>query len=326
MSKGDKKKILIGGGGTATAWHLSSLATTAPFSDFLELYIADTHAAHLVPASILSHRFLQVLSVSDPSYPVQMLTMLEENSIDIFVPLIDDDVYTFTSDNEDLKSLGVLSTSVCRASAALLADKQILSRHLNANGIATARIISRSDDLDMHMESNVFVKPRRGYGSRGAYRCCIAEAQALFGREDLLIQECLAQPEITVEVFNFNGEIKSLSRERIEVKAGVCTKARIWHDPALHALAIAIGEAIAMPVAYCFQVMKGTDQNWRVIDVNARLGAGTALSTCANWSLASAALSVWGQCDMDPFKYLIEPADDIFVGRVYREVVMGSGD
>ena len=171
-------------------------------------------------------------------------------------------------------------------------------------------------------DQKVFVKPEQGFGSHGARAVVVDDIAALLAREPgLLVQSMCYEPEITVEVFNRRGMIHSLCRERLETKAGVCTKARIWVDTALHSLSQRLCAVLDLPEAFCFQVMAGEDGTWLITDVNPRLGAGTALSTAYGWSLASAALACWGGIEY-PMQFLHTRSGDVHVVRVFQERVM----
>ena len=138
-----------------------------------------------------------------------------------------------------------------------------------------------------------------------------------------LVQEVCRPPELTVEVYNSEGTLCSLCRERLEVKSGVCTKARVFRDAELTRLAENLARNLQLPVAFCFQVMKNSAGKWVITDVNPRLGAGTALSSVCGWSLAAAALVNWGELLEDPLVYLGDFAGDRFGVRAFRELRTG---
>jgi carbamoyl-phosphate synthase large subunit len=45
-------------------------------------------------------------------------------------------------------------------------------------------------------------------------------------------------------------------RERIETKAGVCSKARLFHDDRILEIANAIGSVVGLKGAFCFQILE----------------------------------------------------------------------
>ena len=74
------------------------------------------------------------------------------------------------------------------------------------------------------------------------------------------------------------GPVQAVCRERLEVKAGVCTKARVFTDPQIGDLAERLGAGLGLEGAFCFQVMRDAARGWVVTDVNARHGAGSRMS------------------------------------------------
>jgi hypothetical protein len=315
-----KKNILISAGGTATAWHLASLVSEK-FTSYFNLFVCDINPPYLIPAARLAQRFFQVPRIDNPEHHSCMLALFAEHRIDIFVPLIDADVQGFPTDAPELEKLGVKSTGVPSSTSAVIGNKRNLSAFLESHGFTVPKTVLLEEVADQSSR-RLFLKPEHGFGSKGARIAEAEEVLHMVAREpDLMIQELCHEPEVTVDVFN-HGTVLSLCRERLETKAGVCTKARIFSDVVLHSLAVRLCNVLDLPVAFCFQVMMGTDGNWAITDVNPRLGAGTALSDAYGWSLASAALVCWGDLPLDPCQFLRTLPGDKHVVRVYKELVM----
>lgn len=314
------KTIMIGAGGTATAWHLASVAKQH-FPDSIRLLVSDINPPHLIPASQLADRFFQVPKISDPSYFDAMLTIFENEKVDVYVPLIDYDVYGFYRDHPSLERLGVYSTGVDLKTAEILKSKSKTADFLLEHGVCSPRTLDR-DWLEKHSDDNVFVKPKNGFGSKDSVKVSAHEAiELLNDNPDLIAQELCTEPEVTVEVYNVDGNIRTMCRERIEVKAGVCTKAKVWCDQELHDLTISICRVFNMPSAFCYQVMKNSEKQWAVTDINPRMGAGTALCTAYGWSLARAALSHWSGRG-DGIEHLQSHEKPKHVVRVFQEIVL----
>ena len=98
------KKILISAGGTATAWHITNLINQY-FKDDFEIHICDINADYLIPASTLCYQFHKVPKITDNKYTEEMLKLMKEEEIDIFVPLIDFDLEIFPKDSKELKKI-----------------------------------------------------------------------------------------------------------------------------------------------------------------------------------------------------------------------------
>ncbi len=317
----NKQNILISAGGTATSWHLAKIIK-ANFQKYFNVYICDCNPAHLIAASRLADTYIQVPLITDPDYREIMLDNFRQHHIDIFVPLIDFDVYEFVSDSKDMRNLNVTSTGVSKWAASILQDKETWSNYLQEKGILVPMVYDSATLTSLNDDDKVFIKPQRGFGSKGARVVIKRELDWVCRDDDYIVQEICASPEITVEVFNFNGLIKSICRERLETKAGVCTKAKIWFDAELQLLTEQLCEILPLPTAFCYQVMKNSVGEWVVIDLNPRLGAGTALSSTCGWSLVSAALCSWAGLSLSPSSFLNVPVEPKYVVRVYEEFLM----
>ncbi len=308
-----KKKILILAGGTATAWQLSKLIKKK-FSENFILCIGDINEKCLVPASIFSDYYYQLPNISTSTYYSYMLDLLRKEKIDILVPLIDLDLLQFPSDNKDLFVLNVLSTASSYRMSEIFGTKSKTADFLSVNGILTPKQYYQSD---YNKDDNYFVKPNIGFGSRNAR---VLKGKDIPWEDDVIVQEILQYPEVTVEVFKNGTELKYICRERLEVKSGVCTKAHFYNDPEIESIIKKIDTISELPIASCIQFMKNKDFKWSLTDFNLRLGAGTALSTAAGFDIASAFLSLLSG-ENDYLKYLNDVPEGRIVLRVYEELV-----
>jgi hypothetical protein len=315
-------RILISAAGTATAFHLAELIKTK-FRENFTLYLCDTNPRRLVASAVFADRFFTVVPVADPTFRSIMLQIFRKERIDIYVPLIDKDVFTFPADDPELVALGVRSASPTAKSAGVLRNKRGLMQHLRTKTIAVPRTFALEELVAGDLAAEYFVKPEDGQGSSGATVMPVRRIKELAEeapQAKMLIQEICQPPELTVEVYNANGRVLAIARERLETKCGVCTKTRLQFDSEITSLAERLCREIELPVAFCFQLMKNAADKWVVTDLNARLGAGTSLSSTAGWSLAEAALITWANLPADPVQSLAEFQGERFVVRAYRDI------
>ena len=113
--------VMLLSAGVTTGWHLVQVVQQQ-FSGDICLHLCDTNPRELVPAAALGGPFHRVLPLADPGYQQQILTLLKENHIDVIVPLIDQDLFTWAADAPELAALGVRSTAPLRQTAQLLTD------------------------------------------------------------------------------------------------------------------------------------------------------------------------------------------------------------
>jgi hypothetical protein len=173
-------------------------------------------------------------------------------------------------------------------------------------------------------DRGVVLKPRRGFGSRGVQVFDDRQAfeHALAGQWfDLAAQYRCEPPEITLDAFRAaDGRLRAVARERLAVLSGVAIKARVHEDPELEQLAGTVAEALELQGAFCLQVMRSAAHGgWSIIDVNPRLGGGTAMSAAAGVDVMAAALAaLW---DEDPWVHLPALGGERFVTRQFEDHV-----
>jgi carbamoylphosphate synthase large subunit len=308
------KKILILAGGTATSWHLCKMIKSSFKQDFI-LCIGDTNKKNVIPASTLSDEYYQLPSIKESSYYPYMIELLKTKKIDILIPLIDFDLALFPCDNPDLLKINVLSTAPKEKVMIICQSKSNLSKKLKNNGIEVPRFYSQ---IEIESQKDYFVKPDIGFGSKNAG---ILKGKDISFSEEIIVQEILYQPEITVEIFKKDNYISYVCRERLEVKSGVCTKARFFNSEEIDKIINQINMLFELPLASCVQFMKNRENKWCLTDFNMRLGAGTALSSAIGFNISSALLSVLSEKN-NYQEHLKKITDDSFVVRVYNEIVM----
>lgn len=129
----------------------------------------------------------------------------------------------------------------------------------------------------------VFVKPKIGYGSRGAKKINNSEAlkEHLAEFNDCIITEFLPGAEYTVDCFtDFNGELKFLMpRERSRIVNGisVTTKICTGEKGEFEFMGKAINQAIEFNGAWFFQVKRNSSGNLVLLEIASRFGGSSSL-------------------------------------------------
>lgn len=308
-----KKNILVSAAGTATAWHIVNVIKKY-FTDNLNIYLCDTNPKHLVPASTLADAFFQVPSVIDEGYYAHMLNLLIKNNIDIYIPIIDYDFLYFSQDNPDLIRNGIYSLAPVKEVAELITDKKTMNEFFQSTGINVPTLVA---EKEIQSEIEYFVKPRRGFGSRGAK---ILRGSEILGSDEIICQTICYRPELTVEVYCTDKNLISLCRERIAMREGVSTKAKCFYDDKVHSIINKIAQNLSLPYASCIQFMKDSNNEWSLIDLNLRIGAGTALSAAIDFEIMRAVIYkiLYNQ---EMIEYLRIPSTPRYVVRVFNEIV-----
>jgi predicted ATP-grasp superfamily ATP-dependent carboligase len=282
----------------------------------------DINPRHLVTASILSDHFEQVPLTASPDFCTALYGTVQEHGVDTYLPLLPEEVVLGARLLKAEKLPGDLVLLAGSADAGeIAADKwataQWLARH-KINGPKTT-LAMKPFEADRY-----FLKPRSGTGSRRARTVLAADlASAIQGEPSAwVLQEICEPPEVTVDVF-FDPEAgfcTAIGRERIEIKAGVSTKARLFYDEKLRQLSERIAVTLAFAGSFCFQVMR-VNGEWGVIDINLRPGAATAMcNLTGNDFFAATFARAWRE---DYSRFFRPLEQEVFVTRQYAEFITG---
>ncbi|MCS7279738.1 MAG: ATP-grasp domain-containing protein [Thermodesulfobacteriaceae bacterium] len=311
-----KKTVLISAGGTATAWFLVKTIQQFFSKNFIVI-VTDLKPKELIPASKLSDYFYQVPEGIEERY-IKFLEIFEKHGVNFFIPLADEDLKLFYRDNFDLLNRKVVSTSPPKATVEKVGDKLDLFKFCQLENINTPRVYWVSE---LEENQKYLVKLKDAFGSREVRIIRGEEIKFLdLPWERYIIQEICYPPELTVEIFFYQNKLSYVIRERLEVKAGVCTKARFVKDNEIEEIIYKIAKKLELPMISCLQFMRN-DRGWALTDFNLRMGAGSALSAKAGWHSAKALFTALLEKE-DPFIYLIEPKEGTIIVRVYEELLM----
>lgn len=313
--------MVITAAGTVTAYGLARSLRDRWGSD-VTLVGADTGPPELVPAEPLLDDCRRVPASDDPDFPAALDAVLRDHAPVLYVPLIDSEIAAAAARAE----AGTLPDGVTlpwpgARAARLCADKLALAEELLAAGLPAAPA-ARAAEADWSPEG-VVVKPRDGFGGRGVRaftdRHELERARDTF-TDDELAQPLLAPPEITVDAVALrDGRVRAVARERLAVRGGVATKARVFEDAELAALAARLAEVLGLRGAFCFQVMHDGDGRRLITDLNARPGGGTRMTVAAGVDVLCAPFAdLWEL----PVSDLMSPLqDDRIVVRHFEETV-----
>lgn len=285
----------------------------------------DVNPAHLVSASTIADEFVNVAPSTELRFREQLSTVLDRHSQAHIYPAVNSDFFALAELRRSGDYNGCDFVCLDEHNLTLATDKLLVSKKMEAIGVPVPKTHSAGEIDNNNLPELLFIKPRNGFGSRGAKTITRDALLKLKDDEvhDFIVQEVCTGPEITVDAFVDSelGDCAVVCRERIEVKSGVCTKSRLFFDSKLQALARRIGVALNMRGSFCFQVMRAHD-DWVLTDLNLRPGAGTALS-CAVGADFFAAMHACrcGEPGIDRIDLSWINSGDCFVTRQYVEYV-----
>lgn len=307
------KTVMVLSGGTGTAWGICGALEKVSQGN-LNLVVCDINPPQLVHTSVLANEYVVVPPIKDEYYYKSILYLLDQHKVDILIPLIDFDLQLFSRDNCDLIKRGIFSTAPEKKTFVALSDKRNLWKTAQDLGVPTPKLYTIDD---ICVENDYFIKPVVGFGSRGAKRVSGEEIIA-YDCKEYIIQELCQPEEITVDISSVFGVTRSVCRERVETKAGVCTKARVFYDAQIASYIERISEHLKLPECCCAQFMKGNSGEWLLTDFNLRLGAGSALSAAVGFDIAFCAAASWLETEI---VLPVIPEEEHYVVRHYSEIV-----
>lgn len=310
-----KKNIIIGAAGSGTAFAaITSLRKN--WGDDVYVVGLDTNPRHLVTATLLVDKLVQMPPASEPSFLEELLKEASSCGESLFMPLLPEELLAFQKYGTrpgQAKSLKVIGIEPGDAASVL--DKLVLFQRAQAAGITCPKTEPAS--VGMTYSSGCLLKPRLGYGSRGVHRS--AEGKPCMGPEspeNYIVQDFINGPELTVDAFyqRSTGFAWSVCRERLEVKSGVSVKCRLFRDVFFDEMAQTLANTFKLNGAFCFQVIQ-SKRGPVLIDLNPRPGAGTSMSTLTGNDFFAAGFSL---AFNEEFKRHFTPVtQEAFVTRQY---------
>lgn len=310
-------KLLLLSAGTNACYHLAKTIRDK-FPGQFQLIGADINEGWLIPTFPYLDTFYKVPLASALGYRDVILDICRQEKVNFLIPSFDRDQQLFYPEDPELRALGVTSFGTGQKALKHYSNKIRMNDFLAKHGFPIPRIYSLKDCKD---DTEYAIKPINGIGSVGAG---IRKGYALssLDEEKYIIQERCFDPEITMECFHYRGHFSSICRERIDKKAGVCTKTRIYKDPILENIGRRFANELGAPHFFNLQFMTTIEGNYVITDVNLRTAGGMSLSFAAGWDEASALGCIMlGRDVNEVFATLPDLLPEQFVVRAYTDIV-----
>lgn len=313
--------VLLGSAGAGAAFAAAtSLRRNWPFS--VSIVAQDTNPAHLVTTSLISHHFAQCPASSSDLFAEHLLSVVARYNVDAYLPLVPAEVSVARRLAGDLESCGVRLLVADRSSPVELSDKWAFAGAAMSLGLPVP-----PTELGRLPRDGAwfFIKPRFGFGSRGTAKLSRADCERIAPQElgETLFQVVCEAPEVTVDAFVAPDDsyVFALARERLEVKSGVCVKARVFADQEMSEIAEKLANAFKLRGAFCFQVMR-SEGRWVITDINPRPGAGTSMCQAVGCDFFAASFAwAWRE---DYRRYFSPIERPVFVTRQYADFLQGT--
>lgn len=306
------KKLLVLSCGTNAQWHVLKILHEK-FPSSFTLIGTDSHPRYMVAASSVLDRFYQVPVSKDPDFLGVIESILCRERPDYIFPIFDFDQQMFFDGVNVLEKYGTRSLSTPYETLGVYSDKVNMQNAMLKSGLPVPRTFHI---CDVKKDVSYFVKPLRGNGSVGACRKLGKDLSAQDFKENI-VEEVCSGPEVTMECFVYKGRLSSICRERLWIKAGVCTKARVFKSQKLEQIGRKFATVFKTPIIFNLQFMKNGSGRYVITDVNLRCAGAMGLSYMTGWDAVSAlAKSLLDRSSDDVFESLPEIIPEQFVVRV----------
>lgn len=237
----------------------------------------------LAPTVHLADAAYRVPLSTDPAYLDAIAAICDAEDIRVLVPTIDDELPVFAAARERFAAMGVWVVVSDLRAAEICNDKFETCRVLRAHGVAAARSYLPST-LPRSPQFPLFVKPRTGRGSVGAFAARNATELAFFLQyvDDPVIQEFLRGAEFTLDLFcdRRGAPLSVVPRERVVIRSGVMDRGRTVNDPRLIELALACARTLPFVGPINIQCRMHGDVP-TVFEINPRFSGGIPLTIAA---------------------------------------------
>jgi carbamoyl-phosphate synthase large subunit len=275
------------------------------------LYYADAHA--FVPR------------VDDPGYVGALRDLVATHDLNLIVPLTDLDHGVLARSRDDLGALVLLpAPEIVDA----LADKWLAHLLFEERGIGSPPTWL-PDALPEELRFPVLVKARRGFGSRGIYRCRDRRELEFFldyATDDSMVQACCAGEEFSIDLFcDLDSRcLNAVPRTMIESKGGESIKGMTIRDADLIEVGRHVSETLGLVGPANVQCFREPDGTHRVTDINPRFGGAFPLPTAAGSRYPELAMALAAGERPDPT--LGEFRDGLVMTRFFSELVLSAGE
>jgi carbamoyl-phosphate synthase large subunit len=238
----------------------------------------------LSPGLYFGNRHYLVPLTTDPQYLPIIKSICFKERIHLLIPTIDDELPLFGAHVDSFLKMGVRVAVSGAETGAICNDKLRTVQYLAEKGIPAPQTWLPHELNFGALKYPLFLKPRHGRGSVGAYPIQ-NERELRFFLDYVpnpVVQEFLPGREFTIDVLaDFSGRIISaVPRERLVVRSGVTDRGQTWNNPALIDMGIRVAEALQIRGPANIQLKWHEDRGF-VFEVNPRFSGGINLTIAA---------------------------------------------
>jgi carbamoyl-phosphate synthase large subunit len=242
------------------------------------------------PGLYFGTRHYIVPLTTDEQYIPIIKSICFKERIQLLIPTIDDELPLFGRHRNDFNTVGIRVAVSDESTGIVCNDKYASACLLRGKGIPSAESWL-PEDLDFSkLHYPLFIKPRQGRGSVGAYSIRDERELRFFLTyvQNPVVQEYLQGKEYTIDLLaDFDGNIISVvPRERIVVRSGVTDRGCTLYHPGMIDVAVRTAKVLDIRGPANIQVKLNNDTP-TVFEVNPRFSGGIPLTIASGADFAS---------------------------------------
>jgi carbamoyl-phosphate synthase large subunit len=246
--------------------------------------VVTTDMSGLSPGLYFGSKHYIVPLTTDRQYIPIIKSICFKERIHLLIPTIDDELPLFGKYKDDFHAVGIRVAVSSARTGLICNDKYETAQCLKTKGIPFARTWLPGELNFSQLEYPLFIKPRSGRGSVGAYPVK-NEHELRFFLEyvpEPVVQEFLYGKEFTIDLLSdFGGKVISVvPRERMVVRSGVTDRGQTLNHPGMIQLAMRTAEALDIRGPANIQV-KLHNETATIFEVNPRFSGGIPLTIAA---------------------------------------------
>ena len=288
----------------------------------IKIYGADM--AGTAPALAYCDFARKVVSMQNPVYIDNLVSICADDHIDLIIPTIDTDLLVLSENKDKFERFGTRVMISSPDKIRICRNKNYTSQFFADCGLHTPMPVN--DWKEYKSGYPAFIKPKDGSSSINAFKVENKEELEVYASqvEDYIVQPFVIGHEYTIDIFcDREGEpVSIVPRERLQVRAGEVLKTQICMDKTMIEEAKALCKAFKPCGPMTVQLIRddaGVD--W-FIEINPRFGGGAPLSMKAGARSAEAILRIlYGE---EAGEYQI--ADGAIYSRFDQSVCITEGE
>lgn len=256
----------------------------------LEIFGADM--AGTAPALAYCDFTRKVVAMKDPGYIDNLLSICDNDNIDLLIPTIDTDLMVLSKNTEKFENIGTKVMISEPDKIRICRDKNYISQFFVDCGLHAPMPVN--DWKKYKSGYPAFIKPKDGSSSINAFRIENEEELEVYAElvEGYIVQPLVSGREYTIDIFcDWNGEpVTIVPRERLQIRAGEVLKTQICMDKTMIEESRILCKAFKPCGPITVQLIRDAAGIDWFIEINPRFGGGAPLSMKAGARSAEAIL------------------------------------